>query len=478
MSRRELFMRIVGWTYFPMQFLTVWVLYFGFTLEPGILRLLDVFGVDEIILAVLEFVAILPFAAFTAEKFFIFLLLLIPYLVKILLATWRIWLFAFVTVQLVQYVVATCSVIARNAQTLNESATVIVKIGGPGSGKSSSAGYDAVLRAKKMWKKLQYDYWLYGGQADKWRTENNLEKLQEWYEIRDAYEFYASTDCCPCLWSNIPLGNLCGEKTNELTVEYLYQLKRLPAFSVLYIDEIGSMVDVELYRERPLDLSAMFRFCRHFGCFQIIATEQSAENVFIDARRVVAFNEYMLGQKWVCRPWLLIAIYNFFKWCFTKTQKGGKRFARAMAFLNSLIRHVGFRKYRFCYEGNTEREQSVYSNKRRTYYLPSALNYYYDERTYKNYYKAKDFPLEARVYGSMILQEESDAGVRYLRMQEARAAEERAARERAVQLVTRLLESPKTRDIALALGKESEAKKKLADRAQSDEELLKQLEDL
>lgn len=186
----------------------------------------------------------------------------------------------------------------------------------------------------------------------------------------------------------------------------------------------------------------------------------------------------MLGQKWVCRPWLLILVYNIFKSLFAKIQKGGKRFARAMMFLNSLIRHVGFRKYRYCYEGNTEREQSVYSNKRRTYYLPSALNYYYDERTYKNYYKAKDLPLEARVYGSMILQEESDAGVRYLRMQEARAAEEKAARERALQLVTRLLENPRTRETALMLGKESEARKKLTDRAQSDEELLKQLEDL
>lgn len=303
MSSRELIFRIISKVYFPIQFLAVWVLYFGFVLEPNILIVAKAFNIDGIVAAALEFAALAPFKLFTAQKLIRFLIFMLPSLLKLLLQLWRIALFAFVSWQLLQFIIAEISCFAYRSQSLNDSACVVLKIGGPGSGKSSSAVFDALLKAQKMWAKLKYLYWLYKGRVEKWRESGNLTKLSEWQEIRDSYEFYAGNNCIPCLWSNIPLESLQGERSNALTAEHLHQRKRLPAFSVLFIDEIGSVIDVELYRKRPYDLSNMFRFCRHFGQFIIIATEQSAENLFIDARRVVAYNMYMLSQTWVCKAY-------------------------------------------------------------------------------------------------------------------------------------------------------------------------------
>lgn len=475
MNKSEINYRLFGFLYFPIQYLFIHVLYFGFNLEPNILQVYSAFGVTDILIAVFKFVAIIPFKVFTAEKLIYFIFYLIPYAFKIILSTWRIWLFIFAIKQLITFILANISVLLRK---INDNVSVVIKIGAPGSGKSSSAGYDAIKLANKMWRNLQYDYWRYSAKIDKWRKQNNIEKLQQWYEIRDAYEFYMSNDCIPCLWANIPIKDLHDSKANELTYEHLYQEKRLPAFSVLYIDEIGGVLDVDLYKDKPLQASNFFRYCRHFGRFIIIGTEQSAENVYIDVRRVVSYHEYMLSQTWVCRPWMLIIFYSIFKFLFPKIPKSAKVFAGFMTEFNNLIRHVGYRKYNYCYEGNTEREQSMFSNRKRTYYLPSPLNYFYDDRTYRNYYLAKDMPLEARIYGSLILQEESDLGIRYLRQQEAEQALEAQAEAQIEALVDKVVNSKQLQMKAQPFIDKYKKRKELLKALDDSEELREEIEAL
>lgn len=445
MNRREFNLRLFGTLYFPFQFLLVWVLLFGFTAYPNMAQVWRGFGLSGVVGSALEFAALAPFKLFTTDKLIKFIILMIPYAIKVVLSCWRILLFVFVCWQLVQFIIAEISAFARKNATLNDSANVIVKIGAPGSGKSSSAGAEAVYRAAQMWRKLKFDYWQYSNMLDRWRASENLEKIQEWYEIRDAFEFYNSRpECIPCLWSNIPIKDLYGRIANELTVDFLYQKKRLPAFSILYVDEIGSMIDLDLYKDKPWDLDNMFRFCRHFGNFVLIATEQSAENIYINCRRVVAYNEYMLKQKWVCKPYPLMIVYALLKKILPRMKRGAKRFAPFLAVLNDMVRHIGFRKYTYTYEGNTERTASLYRGGRRTFYLYSCLNYFYNDRTYRNYYLAKDYLLEAHIYKSMILDTETEAGKRYLRMREAldRAEAERKAEARS--LLKALLISPAT----------------------------------
>ncbi len=52
-------------------------------------------------------------------------------------------------------------------------------------------------------------------------------------------------------------------------------------------------------------VSDFFRLVRHFGNWRVVGTEQDSENIYIDVRRVVSKNQYMLGQKWVLKPYLL-----------------------------------------------------------------------------------------------------------------------------------------------------------------------------
>lgn len=478
MSNKELNLRIFGAVYFPIQFLIVWVLYFGLVLEPSPYSLYRAFNVSGIIDSVFSLVATIPMKIITTEHVLNCIFSFIPHLLIILLNGYRVYLFLFVLIQLIMFIVANISVLSRKMESLKQSVNVIIKIGSPGSGKSSSAIYDAILKAQKMWQQLQFDYWRYSAGIEKWLKYNNIEKIQQWYEIRDAYNFYISTDCIPCLWSNIPVSDLYGQNANALTVDHLYQQIRLPAFAVLFVDEIGSMLDVDLYKDKPFELSNMFRFCRHFGNFLIIGTEQSAENVYIDVRRVVSFHEYMLGQKWVNKPYLFIALYNIFKWFFTKIQKGAKFFAPAMNLLNDLIRHVGFRKYIYAYEGNTERCQSSYSNGKRCYYLPSCLNFFYDDRTYRNYYLPKDYPLESQVFKSLVLASETEAGKIYLRMKEEEAAAELEELQSTSDFIDKLLSNHTARTQAESLMKESDFRNKLINKTLECKELRDKLEKL
>ena len=64
-----------------------------------------------------------------------------------------------------------------------------VKVGQPGDGKSSVGIYDAYLLAQYNFSELQKDYYLMRSRLPEFRTDEDGEALEEWDQIRVAYEF-------------------------------------------------------------------------------------------------------------------------------------------------------------------------------------------------------------------------------------------------------------------------------------------------
>ena len=285
---------------------------------------------------------------------------------------------------------------------------VTIEAGTPGAGKSSTAGYKATLAASKMWRELRYKYWSVIGSAEEILSGDDEDKKTEVKEIIESYEYYANNDCVPCLMSNIPM-MIDGKYTSVLTYEHAEQKRRIPAYTVLFFDESGATFSVDAGKSganRPLCVSDFFRLCRHFGDFVIYMTEQDQVNVFIDVRRVVAVNQFILYQQHVLKPKFLIGIYEFLKSYYIRSGKGTKGPApERMAKFGRLINKIGFRRYVARNEGNSENNVTENGEELEAYYLPSQLNFRYDDRTFRNLYKAKKYELIKDIWGSLTLPE-------------------------------------------------------------------------
>lgn len=474
MSNREAIYRLIGFWYFPLQMIVVWLVLFGLNAYPSPHQTYIAFGVENIVDEALKFVAFLPFKAFSAGRLLYFVLMLIPNIIILVFSCWRVLLFVFALAQLFCWAFANISILARNGTVLADSARVIFKTGSPGSGKSSSGIYEAINKASKAYKRLRWYHWKYASQVIKWTAEGNNEMLERWREVHSAYMLYNNNpDCIPCLWSNIPLKDLNGSMANELTIDHLYQRERLPAFSVVFIDEVGAMLGVEMSHAKEMLVSLYFRYCRHFGEFYILGTEQEGSNTYIDVRRVVGYTEYLDNQKWVCKPYPLMLLLAPFKALFTKLQKGARRFGDIVGFIDSLINHVGYRKYTFTYEKNQMHRGGKLKGKGVfTYYLPSALNCTYDERTYRKFYKPIDEPLVARPYQSLTLAPQSIYGKRYLNEEQRKEDKRVILQGTAKQLMTAKPTHERAKGI---LGKFGE-RDKLVNSMLANEEILNALE--
>jgi len=331
--------------------------------------------------------------------------------------------------------------------------------------------YDAVNRSRQQWTELKYLYWLYKSQVGEWIAEGNERKIAEWHEIRDSYKYYITTDCVPCLWTNIPV-MVDGRYSNILTAEHAYQLKRIPYKSTLFFDESGGSFMVDDYKDKPLEVSDFFRLERHFGDWYIYLTEQDGANQYIDVRRVVGYNEFMLGQKWVIRPILLLFPYNLLKRVAGGMDKGNRPFAKFMALYYSLIRYIGFRKYRTVQEANTQRGETYESDEVNTMYLPTYLNCEYDDRTFKEFYAAKAMDIEPAVHCSLVLPNTEDNATAFLRnaKEEQMQAEEQRSYEESLRLADRVLHNEELKKEVMKIIAHIEERKKLAKKI-SDYEL-------
>lgn len=273
-----------------------------------------------------------------------------------------------------------------------------IKDGVPGSGKSSSALVYAYVLAGKVWRDLCRKYWLY---------KNNPRKLlrdkvsaANWEEIKSAYLFWKRhPGAIPCLMSNISL--MQGDRhVFQLTREHYLQQQRIPYGTVLFGDELDKLFPAlsSMTKEERAELEPLRQlagFTRHFGDFRWVYTTQQSSKIWNGVRDSAAVNEYMYSQDWVCRPDLLLWIYDLIM---NRLEKKGypdsPRLARFMWWLYSFVRKIGFRYYTTELCGNTERANVNIPSRKLAYAAPSRLPLTYDDRTFRKSYLAREQSVE------------------------------------------------------------------------------------
>lgn len=285
--------------------------------------------------------------------------------------------------------------------------------GNPGAGKSSGGGFDAHEVSKFLWEELKFKVLLLKINYKKILNSNNQAKINDMSYIFESYSFWAShPEAIPCLLSNIPfkVGNrFCG----VVSFDFIAQLKKLPYNCVVFYDELAVDCEAVLKKEQKKydGSSELFKFDRHFTEDRIIATEQDRNSPNINFRRCCGLNRRMQSQEWVGYSKFLNNLYEKLKSNIIKkyieNQKPIKHTFKIKfaIFLAEVLKHNGFRKYNYVDSttigyGN----EKVVKEKTFSYIIPTDLNgLEYDDRTFKEAYRAKDLKLDIEIYNDLIL---------------------------------------------------------------------------
>lgn len=297
---------------------------------------------------------------------------------------------------------------------------VIVATGVPRCGKTSSILFISVFVAKLQWVKLRREYWkLLHISIDK-LSQKIVENKDETIRAYTYFKKHIKTHI-PCLYSLIPV-KIGKKQSYDLTKSMLLQKQSIPYCSVLVIDEISSMFDNQNNWVDPKATKLEFKdctdLCRFIGQYTdsyLLLTEQNFNNSFKGIRDVAGLNiNYTKKQKWVMKPLFLLAIYNFlfifFDWYMIKLEilklntkdyliaekqclKSSHWWFGLMNFLSNIIKNVGWRKYEYQSSSNNETEFKA-EFKTGKFCLPSCLNCDYNDRVFKNKYKALNEPFK------------------------------------------------------------------------------------
>lgn len=215
----------------------------------------------------------------------------------------------------------------QNTNNDCENSYMTLLIGAPGTGKTASGtqiSYDASLKA---WRKLQFERACQFSRLDHYNDILNDEKSSEsekedaryniaYYEFLDkSYKFFAKheDEFIPCFLSSNPIWDKDGRMSYKYESKYVTEHTLLPAFSIVFCDEIGYEEGSDKSRELPPDFATWYRYHRQFGDYKIYGTDQDSGAVCIQARRCTDNNRALYKQNWVLQPKLLITISDFFK---------------------------------------------------------------------------------------------------------------------------------------------------------------------
>lgn len=291
--------------------------------------------------------------------------------------------------------------------------------GEQGCGKSSTINQLGHILSKKHWKELQREYWLIMNEP----YETLPEEIKERYdEIINAYRYYIKhiDTHIPCLHSFYPLKDKYGRKSHPLSKEHLLQKKRLPYRSVWVCDEVSSMLPNESIGSVKNEkyLREIIRWIRHFtdsyGLFADIRFGDAFLAVRSGCGTVITLTK---KQKWLLKPKFLCFIKEFYYslldfdlWLYTMFNRGScpfytferrlrlssKRTGPFMKWLNTLINNTGYRKYTYKKQGCRDNGLNDNGGKQSggNYYFKSCLDVKYNDRVFKNLYRAKDLPFE------------------------------------------------------------------------------------
>lgn len=291
--------------------------------------------------------------------------------------------------------------------------------GAPGTGKTLYENMATYYMSKYSWRELQFEYWLLIPRISK----KDYVPTDDEKEIIEAYEFYTNNNGIPCFSSNSAVYSHEYKRFSyEVTAEHLKQEKRVPYRMTSVLDEIGTICNMELYKDRSgningsADMSDEFRFCRQHVEWRMTGTEQEASNIFKDVRRVVANIIKFRGVEKIMKPPFLNWLYNKLKdWFIEKgSDLQSKKWSRFMSRYRRFLNNTGYLKISYIYitESIDSKGESTYSESTRkngkpfVVYFPCALPIEYETRAFRKSYKALGKPIDMKVFENLRLNKE------------------------------------------------------------------------
>ncbi len=268
--------------------------------------------------------------------------------------------------------------------------------GPPGAGKTFTGSNLAQYLASRRWQDLQRDYFTQKTMVAQWVRTGAADKLEKFKALEESYLFYKEREnkFIPCLVSTIPLREYgTGRMSYRLTPEIFLQVDRAPEYTVFFNDESGLLFGTETSNTANQDTKDFWRFCRHFGDFMFVNTNQDGDQNGIFMRRSTDYVNHIYGQDWQFKPKALI------KWFERKEKRYIKRLdaskysavraeqiGQKLYYLQQYIKTIGFRKVT-C-QLTTPKGEKV--GDQQELILPAIGVVQYDDRSYRKLYKCKD----------------------------------------------------------------------------------------
>ncbi len=299
---------------------------------------------------------------------------------------------------------------AQSADYLGYSRAVTF-VGTPGSGKTFSATEFAVIVANSQWEKLRSDYLLQTEMLPRWIATGDTDKLLSYEALKESYEFYVEREsfAIPCLVSSVPVMDIYGRKSYELTDEVALQLKRVPEYSVLFNDESGLSQGANTSRGATSDILDFYRCFRHFGDFILINTEQGGDGNGKYIRKVTDYNIRLRRQEVKMSPYWAEKRYQRAKSRFFRKLSKGKLSEEKTQFLGEklyfrglYLKTIGFREIPYRFESSEGNYVELETGK---YIFPREGIGKYDSRSYRLLYKCRKDPIDLSVWNTMLVDE-------------------------------------------------------------------------
>lgn len=295
-------------------------------------------------------------------------------------------------------------------------------VGPPGAGKTLLEVLFGYFMATSSWLTLQFERWL--KERELRQKKEEALKDEDTKEIVDAYDFFINNEGIPCLASNVPIYSYEYRRYSyKFGAEHLKQEERVPYRTVGIVDEIGTTCTLEMFKDRSnnysgaADMADFMRLDRQHAECRVLGSEQSPDNIYKDARRVVAQIVKCAGVKNVHQSIFLKWLYNFLEKHFVKRMKASQAivFSNFMLKLRKFLHYSGFVRieYTFLLETFDDKGNLVKSEERRgrggrtfKMYVPAMMPIKYRSRFLRESYKALNKPIRLAVYTSLGLARE------------------------------------------------------------------------
>ncbi len=275
------------------------------------------------------------------------------------------------------------------------------RYGGAGAGKTSSAVLQAIFEASSMESSLTTSYYYIKSNYERWEQENPL-LIKDFAQLEKSILFWRShPEYIPFLGSNVTIYDKNGRKSLIVDSDHLSQQEWLPAMFIL-VDEAGTEVPQELFKDRPADITMFFRYIRHFG-FKASLLEQKQDGLYINVRAVLGSMCLAIGQSNRLIPTSLLQVISWLESRLhrydvtehpditgkkrVKTDKLFKWLGHLIERLKNFSGKLGFRIWHQLII-NCPSAQDVVPPIEQDVYCTNTMPLFYDEREFSNLYLA------------------------------------------------------------------------------------------